>query len=325
MAHGIGTRLQVMTSILPIFYSPTLTSIHISCLHVAGTLNVPEGCKTPLKTLVLEECSIEPSTLHDLLSLPRNLASLSIREAATGASANEDILLTLRALRQQKHSLCFLQHSVTHRGSKTQQTQILALQEDGHGFSDFPFLTTLELSRHSLLTSLMVIPHLVPPVLISYALTDVNFDHDKQWERMLSKLHISGLTVDIHRTPEYEDNIPLPFVPFHFYKIVKIARMLKEKSMELRLTAFQIHSSVPPYLFREQAPTLNVHFESSEYWELEEKYRKEMEDNEDGEERIVGASDSGTVIVAKLIAGYRTRPSVPEGYVDAWIHPLDRG
>ena len=305
MAHGIGTRLQVMTPIIPIFYSPTLTSIHISCLHVAGIFNVPEGCKTPLKTLVLEECSIESSTLHDLLSLPRNLASLSIREATVSASANEDILHTLGALRQQKHSLSFLQHSVTHRGSKAHRAQISALQEDGPGFSDFPFLTTLELSRHSLLNSLMVIPHLVPPALIAYTLTDVDFDHDKEWERMLSKLHISGLTVDIHRTPGYEDNNPLPFMTSRAYQIVKIARVLKERCMELRLTAFRLHYYVPPYLFGEQAPTLNVHFESSEYWELEEKYRKEMEGKKDDEERVVRASDSGTVIVAKLMAGYR--------------------
>ncbi|KAF2798175.1 hypothetical protein K505DRAFT_119732 [Melanomma pulvis-pyrius CBS 109.77] len=309
-SHGIGSRFSDILTVLPIFLSRTLSHIHISCIHVSGPIDVPSGYQTPLKTLILEECAIDPSTLHTLLSLPRALNSLYLQESYRASmhdkSTNDNLDETICALRQQKHSLQFLQH-ICPPGREKQ------LPSDGPSFSDFLALARLELSCKSRLTKTLEVPHLVPPALGTYCLTDVDFDDDGEWETMITPLQQPGLHLELHRTPQHGDPSPLLFMNRQrAQKIVRIARLMKERRITTTLVTFQKFYYIPPYLFNEEPPAGHVDFESTVFWEEEKKYEKELaeakhDDDENGEPKVVSEEDSGTVIAAKILAGYQVK------------------
>ncbi|KAF2188801.1 hypothetical protein K469DRAFT_684110 [Zopfia rhizophila CBS 207.26] len=319
-SHGADKRYSEIHTALPIFLSLTVTYVHISCIDI-DDFTLPSSApraKSPLKTLVLDECRIMPAGLSTLLSLPRNLSSLALREVAhhypRNSELNKHLIAVLFALSHQKHSLQFLQHTCLPMNNAERYFQ---LPGDSTGLSQFKELKTLELSQHSILRKILAVRHLAPPSLDTYRLTGLEYDYDGHWENMPTKISAiaSGTSfrhLELHTKPVSVgfDGLPSCFMlASRAQKVIEIARMMKEKEITTTLVGYQRFQYIPPYLYGEKEPLRRVCFDSEEFWTEEDRYLKEQAEEKKADEikdKVVPMSDEGTVIAAKISAGYRT-------------------
>ncbi|KAK7190325.1 hypothetical protein DPSP01_006145 [Paraphaeosphaeria sporulosa] len=85
-SHGTHHRYYSIKSVLPVFLSPTLKYLHLSCLDISRANEtfaaLGASCeRTPLETLILERCTEPSSSLFELqaiLSRPRALRSFTL-------------------------------------------------------------------------------------------------------------------------------------------------------------------------------------------------------------------------------------------------------
>ncbi|KIW04028.1 uncharacterized protein PV09_04851 [Verruconis gallopava] len=107
-----------------IFQSPTLRHIHLACTDI--TTEIVEslrGCdiKTPLETLVFEECNIDSDALAVILSLPKALKRLTLGERLYHFHDPPSECLSLSgpglatALKHQAHSLEYLKQTQVYK------------------------------------------------------------------------------------------------------------------------------------------------------------------------------------------------------------------
>lgn len=292
-----------------------------------------ERGRTPLQTLILDECYITPTGLRTILSLPRNLVSLSLRETDRhlghgGSKLNEDIGIVLSALSQQSHSLHFFQHSCPgffeHRPQSIRELRAAWEQleryaraaNDSPGFSKFAQLRTLELSWLSVLAHILSNPALAPPALETYRLMELDYGYEGNWEHMPA--HISAVAsatpfkcLELHTLPchAHPSRLSRTFMlESRAKKLIEVARIVKSRNATTALVSYETNfGTIPPYLYCEEQPKSKVCFESERFWKEEEKYAKLVAEgkHEDrlGEEE--GPGDDGTVLAARIITGYR--------------------
>ena len=301
--RGVHSDFATLQALLPMFLSPTLTDIHISCTKVQGMVDLPEGgIKTPLKHLNFEECSFEASTLHALLGLPKNLTSLHLGEEMDNfrykSYINEHIDSVLDAISRQSHSLEYLHHNCR---VNTIMFSTYAPPVNIYALSYFEVLTTLQMNCHSLFQKLFL-----PTTLMRFCMTRLDCSRDWQALKFLRQLDMPGLHVEVH--VKLFSGTCTPWT--RAKEAVEVARALRDKS--ITVTFVEIHDVPhPPWLYDERTPRRDV-FDSTLYWAEEEKYVEEREAATEAgggrQRRVISDGDDFTVRALKLVAGgYRAR------------------
>jgi hypothetical protein len=101
-----------------IFLHPTLRNLTLSCFDIGdelGQILFQATKKTPLKSLIFDECNITHSGLAAVLSVPKALERLTLGERMYHSRSSHNVLhsdpqLLLQILRSQEHSLEYLKH-----------------------------------------------------------------------------------------------------------------------------------------------------------------------------------------------------------------------
>ncbi|KAF2735945.1 hypothetical protein EJ04DRAFT_511394 [Polyplosphaeria fusca] len=341
-SHGKGNRYYGFSIIRPVFTSRYLKHIHISCVHV-GEFDVDEKDvgKSAIQSIVLDECNISHVGLETLLSLPRNLYSLSMQENRQHmryhrfGALNRHPSVLLSALNQQRHSLRYLQHSCP---SDTVPEQIPLDVLNGPGLASFKNLETIELGEDSCLRHCLVVPSLAPPNLSTLRLTNLSFRADDRWDLVFPIINrVSFATpfahLELHTDPEYSGGrhaINFLKGESRTRKIIDLARVMKERGTTTKVIALSYHSCIPPYLWADHggAPKQRLVLDSERFWAEEQKYVETAQEIQKTMERGEGSnvqintldggslinSDlaifeevevDGTVVAAKMSAGYK--------------------
>ncbi|KAI2470669.1 hypothetical protein F4781DRAFT_421080 [Annulohypoxylon bovei var. microspora] len=156
---GVNHRFWDITPMSPIFLLPQLESLHISCVRIGQEESdewadewkakklQPFRHQTQLKSLLLCECVISIKALHAILSFPKALQTLVLRERfyhsheLNDRFAVEDSDTLNRAIAQQSGSLEYLTIFRYNQFSPTSETIALSL-------SNFPVLSHLQLGPY---------------------------------------------------------------------------------------------------------------------------------------------------------------------------------
>ncbi|KAF2651076.1 hypothetical protein K491DRAFT_761302 [Lophiostoma macrostomum CBS 122681] len=353
-SHGSDSRYYSLKDILPVFMSRTLKHIHVSCVDIDGfdldELDLgDEVGKTPLQTLVLDECNVEAGTLSTILSLPRNLVCLSIQENIEhqfrGHRLNHNYAIFLSGLQRQAHSLQFLQHSCPDTSNSRSPDFDMSATS---GLANFRKLHTLELATGSNLRIPLQEPSHAPPAVSTLRLTRLKHDESKTWEDLPDSVHRTASAthfdhLELHMEPlRMEIDQLAPFF-MHGWNLpaprcIGIARALRERNITTKIVSYKRASCFPPYLYGEKEPVPQVIFDSKKFWALEDEFAKqsaeamEIGENGGGEDERGARRDGdgitrsrrkwrdavgedGTVLAAQLATGLRSR-TVPRVVVE---------
>jgi hypothetical protein len=211
-SHGVNNRFYNVREVLPVFLSPTLRHLHLSCVDLsyatetfAALGSEAQVAHTPLETLILQRCQVSSSHLDDfhvILSRPRALRSLTVlldtdfgqsgTESGTQlASHRAQAAAIVRAIQQHSDSLQYLRyaHRPTHRPARGSPQHLKAnlvfatstLDQFSLGLSTFHRLHTLHVDYRSNLTDLLFVKGLAPPNLRSLGLTGLMFEYELCW------------------------------------------------------------------------------------------------------------------------------------------------
>lgn len=228
-SHGTHDRYYNVKSVLPVFLSPTLQYLHLSCVDIScanesfAALGAP-SMQTPLETLILERCteqSYNLGELHAILRHPRALRSFTLLlDVSFGQSkdpcnasrlSRAQILGLLEALQQQSDSLRYLRY--THRPisgfspgspeyfSNSTASSVSTIHHSG--LSPFKRLHALDVGYGTNLAMLLLNASLAPPNLLTLGLSGITLDYSygHTWDHLAAFIPaISATTNFSHLT-----------------------------------------------------------------------------------------------------------------------------
>ncbi|KAF2865025.1 hypothetical protein BDV95DRAFT_612988 [Massariosphaeria phaeospora] len=206
-SHGTNTRFYNIKEALPVFLSPTLKHLHLSCVDVSGATetfaalgSASPSTRTPLETLILQRCSVPSSRLDEfqpILSRPRALRSFTVLLDVDFVSLNAQRVHApafIAAIQQHSHSLEYLRytHPAVHipaRGSPEHLNASLfsalsTLRQSCPGLSTFHRLHTFAVDHRSNLAEFLIDPALAPPNLRTLRLTGTGYHYELEWRHL---------------------------------------------------------------------------------------------------------------------------------------------
>ncbi|XPS81065.1 hypothetical protein M3J09_013008 [Ascochyta lentis] len=173
-SHGAHADFWPLDGFHCLFRHPSLRYLHVSCVTFPETLELLESHKrkTPLTTLIFDECNLEPKSLLHILGTPEKLKHLTLgenvfninRSVECSPRLSPDPVAALEAIAAVAHSL----ESLTHLDSKwrlaTDNHIIARRRVPGEGMRQFHSLKTIECDTGSFLHEAVVMNHdLAPP------------------------------------------------------------------------------------------------------------------------------------------------------------------
>ncbi|KAH7082072.1 hypothetical protein FB567DRAFT_530534 [Paraphoma chrysanthemicola] len=205
-SHGTNDRFYNIKTILPVFLSPTLKLIHLSCIDISGATETfaehgseSQSTRTPLETLILQRCKVPASRLDDfyaVLSRPRALRSFSVLLDTDFHQLNAQQAHApafIRAIQQHSDSLEYLRYmhrSINRpaRGSPEHLNASLlsalsSLHQSSSGLSTFNRLHTFDVDHRSNLAELLLDKELAPQNLRTLGLTGLECDSET-WQHL---------------------------------------------------------------------------------------------------------------------------------------------
>ncbi|KAH7070373.1 hypothetical protein BKA63DRAFT_75676 [Paraphoma chrysanthemicola] len=205
-SHGTNNRFYNIKTVLPVFLSPTLKHLHLSCIDISGATETfaalgleSQSTRTPLETLILQRCKVPSSRLEDfqaVLSRPRALRSFTVLLDTEFYRLNAQQVHApafITAIQQHSDSLEYLRY--THRpinrparGSPEHLNASLfsalsSLHQSSSGLSPFNRLHTLDVDHRSNLAEVLLDKQLAPPNLRTLGLTGLGYDYET-WQHL---------------------------------------------------------------------------------------------------------------------------------------------
>lgn len=203
-SHGIDSRYYNIKTVLPVFLSPTLKHLHLSCVDISCATETfaelgskYQSTRTPLETLILQRCIVPSSRLcefHAILSRPRALRSLTVlldtdfRQLGMQRVHAPDFV---GAIQQHSDSLQYLRYmhrpiNRPARGSPEHLhhslfSTLYTLQQSSLGLVTFHRLHTFDVDHRSNLAEFLLDEALAPPNLRTLGLTGLGYDYDLSW------------------------------------------------------------------------------------------------------------------------------------------------
>jgi len=174
-SHGADTDFWDLDGFHCLFRHPSLRHLHVSCVSFPD-MEIPELAshikKTPLTSLVFDECELEPKSLLSILQTPAQLKSLTLGENVfnTNRSKGFKPVLTrnpsgsLKALSAVAHSLESLVHLDPGSRFDSSSHIMSSIRTPGVGMRDFHSLTYMECDTQSFLHKAVIMNRdLAPP------------------------------------------------------------------------------------------------------------------------------------------------------------------
>ncbi|KAF1918607.1 hypothetical protein BDU57DRAFT_443226 [Ampelomyces quisqualis] len=204
-SHGISSDFWDLGNFDCLFRHPALRHLHISCVSLIEEIPSLQShtSKTPLTTLVFDECEISPEALKDVLRVPAKLKHLTLGENVWNTRVsktckprlNRDVKVSMAALGQVAHSLETLTHRDPSWKLDPESHKARRMNPPGEGMRNYHALKYLQCETNSFLHQAIIMNHEVaPPNLETLRLA-------RHWDE----------TVDFfERPPEIETYLALP-------------------------------------------------------------------------------------------------------------------
>ena len=279
--HGANSDFWLLDGFHCLFRHPSLRFLHVSCVEMLA--DIPElnhlTTKTPLTTLIFDECDLHPNSLRSILSAPAKLKHLTLGENVFNVHHSKPVrprlsrnaAVTLDALSMVAHSLEGLTHHDPgwRLDSEPKRSQRTCLH--GHGLRNFHALRTMQCDTSSFLHQVVIMNHeMAPPNLETLRLC-------RHWE----------VEVDFFdRAPEAEPYLALPSLttlelvqsasvlitsdyicdPEHLRNRHAYAYKLFKAGINFKLL-IELHKKrglIPPYLHGEITPRVECLYDASD-------------------------------------------------------------
>jgi hypothetical protein len=210
-SHGTNNRYYNIKNALPVFLSPTLKHLHLSCVDIscateafAALGSESQSIRTPLETLILQRCIVPSSRLDEfqaILSRPRALRSFTVlldvdfRQYGMQLDAQRVHAPNfVRAIQQQSDSLEYLRYmhrpiDRPARGSPEHFdpnlfSALSTLRQSSPGLSTFHRLHTFDVDHRSNLAEFLLNKALAPPNLRTLGLTGLSYNCELSWRHL---------------------------------------------------------------------------------------------------------------------------------------------
>ncbi|KAB2109758.1 hypothetical protein AG0111_0g782 [Alternaria gaisen] len=283
-SHGADTDFWNLEGFHCLFRHPALKHIHVSCVAFPAS-DIPELAshtrRTPLTSLVFDECVLQPKSLLSILRTPARLKTLTLGENVFNVNRSRQVkpVLTkdpcgsLQALSAVAHSLESLTHLNPGWRIDRSPHVLRSIRPPGDGMRDFHLLTYMECDTNSFLHQAIVMNRdLAPPGLetlrvrrhwdvpIDFWDQPPDFDHYAALPSLntLELLQSSYLWLDLSDTDYICDDERLRNRHAKAYKLFKAGINLK-MSIELHKSP----SLIPPYLHDEPIPIVECVYDAS--------------------------------------------------------------
>ena len=288
------------------FLSPTLRHLHLSCVDISCVTETfaafgSESPRTPLETLILQRCRVEPSDLSGfqaILSRPRALRSftalLDVDFRQFGMQLDQQRVHApdfLVGIQQHNESLEYLRYmhrpvNMPARGSPEHlntnvSSALSTLRRSSPGLSTFTRLHTLYVDYRSNLAELLLDKALAPPNLHTLGLTGLRYDYERSWRHLPT--YVAAITsatpfshLRLHTRPDGCDIAKVSEMfsrtiatdrdtPPHRDALHMLANALEHKASIKLVCAHQprhLAGFHPPFLYGEEMPHEAVIFNS---------------------------------------------------------------
>ncbi|KAH7071089.1 hypothetical protein BKA63DRAFT_517315 [Paraphoma chrysanthemicola] len=160
-SHGVDTDFWDLDAFHCLFRHPTLRHLHISCISLTNDLPSlhSHSKKSPLTSLVFDECELSPKGLHAVLRCPAKLKHLALGENVWNTRRSkrlkprltQNAAETLEALHQVAHTLETLVHHDPSWKLDFDSHRPRRMISSGKGLRDFHALKLLQCETTSLL------------------------------------------------------------------------------------------------------------------------------------------------------------------------------
>jgi hypothetical protein len=176
-SHGVAVDFWKLDGFHCLFRHPTLRHLHISCVAFPDK-EIPELAshinKTPLNSLIFDECELEPKSLLSILRTPAKLKTLTLGENVFNLNRSRRIKpaltknasASLEALSAVAHSLESLTHLDPSWRSDPSPHNSRSIRLPGEGMRNFHSLKYVECDTSSFLHQAIILNRdLAPPSL----------------------------------------------------------------------------------------------------------------------------------------------------------------
>jgi hypothetical protein len=209
-SHGVDSDFWDLGGFQCLFRHPTLRHLHVSCVSFTEEFPTLEAHtkRTPLTTLIFDECEISPASLHSVLRTPARLKHLTIGENVWNTHNSKRIkprltrnaTASLEALSAVAHSLESLTHYDPSWKLDPDSHKPRRMTPPGDGMRNFHALKYMQCEPTSFLHQAIIMNHeLAPPNLQTLRLcrhwhVPVDFfDHTPEVETYLALPSLSTL------------------------------------------------------------------------------------------------------------------------------------
>ncbi|KAF1833999.1 hypothetical protein BDW02DRAFT_569529 [Decorospora gaudefroyi] len=173
-SHGIAVDFWELGGFHCLFRHPALRNLHVSCVAFPDA-EIPELAshvnKTPLTSLIFDECELEPKSLLSILRTPARLKHLTLGENVfnytrlrrSKPSLSKNPSATLEALSAVAHSLESLIHLDPTWRNDPSLNVLRSVRPHGEGLRNFHALVYLECDTDSLLHRAVIMNRDIAP------------------------------------------------------------------------------------------------------------------------------------------------------------------
>jgi hypothetical protein len=283
-SHGVDSDFWDLDGFQCLFRHPTLRHIHVSCVSFTEeftTLQTYPG-KTPLTTLIFDECEITPASLHAVLRTPARLKHLTLGENVWNTHRSKRIkprltrnaTASLEALSAVAHSLESLTHWDPSWKLDPDSHKPRRMSPPGDGMRNFHALRYMQCETTSFLHQAVIMNHeMAPPNLQTLRLcrhwhVPVDFfDHPPEVETYLSLPSLSTLELmqsshcilELSQSEYICEPERLRNRHAYAYKLYKAGinlKILMEMHRDQRL--------IPPFLHGEAVPIIDCLYDAED-------------------------------------------------------------
>lgn len=283
-SHGASTDFWDLGGFECVFDHPTLRYLHVSCVSLTEELPALRSItrKTPLSTLVLDECDISPACLRDILCTPAKLKHLTLGENVWNTSRSKtlrprltkDPTASLEALSAVAHSLESLVHFDPTWKLSMDDSKVTRISPIGDGMREFHALRYIECEMASFLhTAIIMNRDISPPNLETLRLRRHWYMADDFFEKLpevqtyaslpsLSTLEFMQALHCWHAKSKADYVCDEPWVRArhaYAYKLFKAGKNIK--------VLIEMHKSadiIPPYLHGEAPPIVECLYDAQD-------------------------------------------------------------
>lgn len=283
-SHGEDSDFWNLVGFHCLFRHPALRYLHVSCVLFLEDIPALRNhtAKTPLTTLIFDECEIKPETLKDILGLPAKLKHLTLgenvwntRRSMTGKPRlNRNAQITMDALGQVANSLETLIHRDPSWKLDMESHKARRMLITGDGMRHFHALKYMECETNSFLHQAVIMNReLAPPNLDTLRLarhwdeTVDFFEHMPEIEPYLALPSLSTLELMQSTLPRIELSAEEYICePERLRKRQVYAFKLHYAGINLKVLV-EMHRGnlIPPYLYGELTPVTACVFDARDY------------------------------------------------------------